>query len=62
VERQKLPYEIDGVVVKADDFAVQIEAGIRSRSPRWAVAWKFPPQEAKTRVQPSRCTSAAPAR
>jgi DNA ligase (NAD+) len=51
VERQKLPYEIDGVVVKADDFAVQIEAGIRSRSPRWAVAWKFPPQEAKTRVQ-----------
>jgi DNA ligase (NAD+) len=50
-QREKLPYEIDGVVVKANDFAVQVEAGVRSRSPRWAVAWKFPPQEARTRVR-----------
>jgi DNA ligase (NAD+) len=50
-QREKLPYEIDGVVVKVDDFAVQIEAGTRSRSPRWAVAWKFPPQEARTQVR-----------
>jgi DNA ligase (NAD+) len=50
-DRNTLPYEIDGVVVKADDFAVQIEAGMRSRSPRWAVAWKFPPQEARTQVR-----------
>jgi DNA ligase (NAD+) len=49
-QRDKLPYEIDGVVIKVNDFAVQIEAGTRSRSPRWAVAWKFPPQEARTRV------------
>ena len=49
-ERDKLPYEIDGVVIKVDDFAVQTEAGTRSRSPRWAVAWKFPPQEARTTV------------
>jgi DNA ligase (NAD+) len=49
-ERDQLPYEIDGVVIKVDDFAVQTEAGTRSRSPRWAVAWKFPPQEARTRV------------
>lgn len=49
-ERDKLPYEIDGMVIKVDDFAVQTEAGTRSRSPRWAVAWKFPPQEARTRV------------
>jgi DNA ligase (NAD+) len=48
--RAKLPYEIDGVVVKVNDFAVQAEAGTRSRSPRWAIAWKFPPQEARTRV------------
>jgi DNA ligase (NAD+) len=50
-ERNRLPYEIDGVVVKVDDFAVQIEAGVRSRSPRWAIAWKFPPQEARTKVR-----------
>jgi DNA ligase (NAD+) len=50
-QRENLPYEIDGVVVKVDDFAVQIEAGTRSRSPRWAVAWKFPPQEARTQVR-----------
>jgi DNA ligase (NAD+) len=49
-KRAKLPYEIDGMVVKVDEFAVQAEAGTRSRSPRWAVAWKFPPQEARTRV------------
>jgi DNA ligase (NAD+) len=49
-DRAKLPYEIDGVVVKVDDFDVQAEAGTRSRSPRWAVAWKFAPQEARTRV------------
>jgi DNA ligase (NAD+) len=49
-QRPKLPYEIDGVVVKANDFVVQAEAGTRSRSPRWAIAWKFPPQEARTRV------------
>jgi DNA ligase (NAD+) len=48
--RTKLPYEIDGVVIKVNDFAVQAEAGTRSRSPRWAIAWKFPPQEARTRV------------
>ncbi len=49
-KRAKLKYEIDGVVVKVNDFAVQAEAGTRARSPRWAIAWKFPPQEARTRV------------
>ncbi|HXV13278.1 MAG TPA: NAD-dependent DNA ligase LigA [Candidatus Krumholzibacteria bacterium] len=49
-KRPKLPYEIDGAVVKVNDFGVQEEAGTRSRSPRWAIAWKFPPQEARTRV------------
>ncbi len=49
-QRESLPYEIDGVVVKANEFSVQVEAGERARSPRWAVAWKFPPQEERTRV------------
>ncbi|MDH3198895.1 MAG: NAD-dependent DNA ligase LigA, partial [Candidatus Krumholzibacteria bacterium] len=48
--RADLPYEIDGVVIKVDDFDVQVEAGTRARSPRWAVAWKYPAQEARTRV------------
>jgi len=50
-QRDQLPYEIDGVVIKANDFAVQTEAGTRARSPRWALAWKFPPQEARTQVR-----------
>ena len=49
-KRANLPYEIDGMVVKVNDIDVQAEAGMRSRSPRWAVAWKFAPQEARTKV------------
>jgi len=49
-QRDTLPYEIDGVVIKADQVSVQREAGARARSPRWAIAWKFAPQEARTRV------------
>jgi DNA ligase (NAD+) len=49
-KRDGLPYEIDGVVIKADDFALQNEAGFRARSPRWAVAWKFAPHEERTRI------------
>lgn len=48
--RDSIAYEIDGVVVKVNDFAVQNEAGVRARSPRWAVAWKFPSQEERTRI------------
>ena len=46
--RDELPFEIDGMVVKVDDLARQESLGLRSRSPRWAVAWKFPPREAET--------------
>ncbi|NIM20150.1 MAG: NAD-dependent DNA ligase LigA [Candidatus Latescibacteria bacterium] len=49
-KRDALPYEIDGVVVKVNDFILQGEAGVRARSPRWAVAWKFPPQEERTQI------------
>jgi DNA ligase (NAD+) len=49
-KRERLPYEIDGVVVKVNSFAVQTEAGQRARSPRWAVAWKFPSQVERTKI------------
>jgi DNA ligase (NAD+) len=49
--RNDLPYEIDGIVVKVNDFAMQRAAGELSRSPRWAVAWKFPAQQEHTTVK-----------
>ena len=49
-QRDGLPYELDGMVVKIDDFALRERLGMRSRSPRWAVAWKFPSQRARTRL------------
>ncbi|GMV44378.1 MAG: DNA ligase [Myxococcales bacterium] len=48
--RDALPFEVDGVVVKVDDVALQDELGYVSRSPRWAVACKFPPRQEVTRV------------
>jgi DNA ligase (NAD+) len=49
--REEAPIEMDGVVVKVNPFKVQKRMGELSRSPRWAVAWKFPPQAAKTVVK-----------
>lgn len=46
--RGDLPYEIDGVVVKVDSFAMQQQMGFTSRAPRWAIAYKFPPEEKTT--------------
>ncbi len=46
--RNDLPYEIDGVVVKVDAFGVQEELGYTSKAPRWAIAFKFPPEEKTT--------------
>ena len=46
--RHDLGYEIDGVVVKVDDLAQRAELGSTSKSPRWAIAYKFPPEEATT--------------
>ncbi|MDA0638059.1 NAD-dependent DNA ligase LigA [Nonomuraea sp. MCN248] len=43
-------YEIDGVVVKVDRFRVQRELGSTSRAPRWAIAYKYPPQEVNTKL------------
>jgi DNA ligase (NAD+) len=49
-ERDDLPYEIDGMVIKVDQRRLQEELGEVSRSPRWALAFKFPPQQATTVV------------
>jgi DNA ligase (NAD+) len=46
--RDSLPYEIDGVVVKVDDLAQREQLGFTSRAPRWAIAFKFPPEERTT--------------
>ncbi|MCE9516537.1 MAG: NAD-dependent DNA ligase LigA, partial [Mycobacterium sp.] len=49
--RHAIEHEIDGVVVKLDDFAQQRRLGATSRAPRWAVAYKYPPEEAQTRLR-----------
>ncbi|MEV0594019.1 NAD-dependent DNA ligase LigA [Nonomuraea cavernae] len=50
VHRHEPPYEIDGVVVKVDDFRTQRELGSTSRAPRWAIAYKYPPEEVNTKL------------
>ena len=49
--RDDLPYQIDGAVVKLDDLALQAEAGVTSKFPRWAVAFKYPAEQATTIVR-----------
>ncbi|HEY6309534.1 MAG TPA: NAD-dependent DNA ligase LigA, partial [Streptosporangiaceae bacterium] len=48
--RHDPPYEIDGVVVKVDQIALQQVLGSTSRAPRWAIAFKYPPEEVTTRL------------
>jgi DNA ligase (NAD+) len=49
--RGSLDFEIDGVVVKVDDTELQRRLGVVGRDPRWAIAWKFPPTTAVTRLE-----------
>jgi DNA ligase (NAD+) len=49
-KRHDPAYEIDGVVVKVDQFSLQRRLGSTSRAPRWAIAWKYPPEEVNTRL------------
>lgn len=49
-DRDELAYELDGIVVKLNDYHAREELGARDRNPRWAVAWKFPPREETTQI------------
>lgn len=49
--RDSLPYEIDGVVIKVNSFEIQKELGETARSPRWAIAYKFKPRQAITKIR-----------
>jgi DNA ligase (NAD+) len=49
-ERHSVEHELDGVVVKVDEIAVQRQLGATSRAPRWAIAYKYPPEEVNTRL------------
>lgn len=48
--RRELPYDVDGMVVKVNSFSDREELGMTGKSPRWAVAYKYPPEEKETRV------------
>ena len=48
--RHDTPYEIDGVVVKVDQVTLQRRLGSTSRAPRWAIAYKYPPEEVNTKL------------
>ncbi len=50
-KRHELDYEIDGVVIKVDDLQQRRHLGFTNKSPKWAIAFKFPPEQAKTRLQ-----------
>lgn len=49
-KRQELPFEIDGMVIKLTDLALQKQLGMRAKSPRWAIAYKFPPEQKTTKL------------
>ncbi|MDN6626022.1 MAG: NAD-dependent DNA ligase LigA [Pisciglobus halotolerans] len=50
-KRADLSYEIDGIVIKVNEFSVQEELGFTVKAPRWAIAYKFPPEEAFTKIK-----------
>ncbi|MDN3505709.1 MAG: NAD-dependent DNA ligase LigA [Simkaniaceae bacterium] len=50
-ERKQLGFDIDGIVIKVDDFRLREELGSTGKSPRWAVAYKFAPEQATTKIQ-----------
>lgn len=55
-KRKDLPYEIDGIVIKVNDFSLQDQLGFTVKAPRWATAYKFPPEEVETVIEEIECT------
>lgn len=49
-KRKALPYETDGAVIKVNSFADQRELGVTSKAPRWAIAYKYQPEQAETKI------------
>ncbi len=49
--RDELPYEIDGIVIKVNEFDLYDQIGYTAKYPKWAIAYKFPPKEVKTKVE-----------
>jgi DNA ligase (NAD+) len=56
INRSTLPYDIDGIVIKVNDIAMQRELGATAKYPRWVIAYKFPAMEVKTRLNDIKCT------
>jgi DNA ligase (NAD+) len=50
-ERHRFPYDIDGLVIKVNEFALQLELGFTAKSPRWAISYKFPAEQVETVVE-----------
>lgn len=50
-KRVDLPYEIDGIVIKVNEFSLQYQLGFTVKAPRWAAAYKFPPEEVETLIE-----------
>jgi len=50
-KKRELPYEVDGIVIKVDNYRQRQELGETIKSPRWAVAYKYPPEQATTRIK-----------
>ena len=50
-KRPTLPYDIDGIVIKVDDMALYDKLGYTAKTPRWAIAYKFPPEEVVTKLE-----------
>lgn len=50
-KRMDLTYEIDGIVIKVNDFSLQDQLGFTVKAPRWATAYKFPPEEVETKIE-----------
>lgn len=51
VIRESLPYDIDGIVLKVNELSSHDELGVTAKYPKWAIAYKFPPEEVKTRLE-----------